>query len=143
MVIKKSFKTQFSGRRRSVTRKSGFNVNYKFRGTKLKFEKGFGVEIPKKQSLKIKFEINNNEKNNWICYGLYFNPTKPIKLEVNNKDISKKTLNYYGPDCWSKIGSIWQSNKNHTVEIIFKTVEKNTIYFLVLEIAFQEKNVTF
>tara|TARA_A100001015_G_C14636894_1_gene573879 strand:+ start:186 stop:518 length:333 start_codon:yes stop_codon:yes gene_type:complete len=103
-VIKKSFKTQFSGRRRSVTRKSGFNVNYKFRGTKLKFEKGFGVEIPKKQSLKIKFEINNNEKNNWICYGLYFNPTKPIKLEVNNKDISKKTLNYYGPDCWSKIG---------------------------------------
>lgn len=128
-MIKKSFKTQFSGRRRSVTRKSGFNVNYNFRGTKLKFEKGFGIEIPKKQSLKIKFEINNNDKNNWICYGLYFNPTKPIKLEVNNKDISKKTLNYYGPDCWSKIGSIWQSNKNHTVEIIFKTEEKNIIYF--------------
>lgn len=127
-MVKKSFKTEFSGRRRSVTRKSGFNVNYQFHGTKLKFDKGYGVEIKKKQSLNIKFEIENNQ-NNWICYGLYFNPSKPIEIEVNNKDFSKKTLNYYGPDCWSKIGSIWQSNQNHIIEVTLKTDEDNIVYF--------------
>ena len=127
-MVKKSFKTEFSGRRRTVTRKSGFNVNYQFHGTKLKFDKGYGVKIKKKQSLNIKFEIENNQ-NNWICYGLYFNPSKPIEIEVNNKDFSKKTLNYYGPDCWSKIGSIWQSNQNHIIEVTLKTDEDNVVYF--------------
>ncbi len=127
-MVKKSFKTHFSGRRRSVTRKSGFNVNQKFHGTKLKFDKGYGVKINKKQSLKIKFEIDNNQ-NNWVCYGLYFNSSKPIEIEINNKDFSKKTLNYYGPDCWSKIGSIWKSKVNILVEITFKTEKDNIIYF--------------
>ena len=52
MVVKKSFKTEFSGRRRTVTRKSGFNVNYQFHGTKLKFDKGGIVTVITKHSCK-------------------------------------------------------------------------------------------
>ena len=48
-MIKKSFKTLFSGRRRSVTRKSGFNVNKKFQGTRLKFEEGYGIDLEKNE----------------------------------------------------------------------------------------------
>ena len=127
-VVKKSFKTEFSGRRRTVTRKSGFNVNHKFNGTRLKFDKGYGLELKKNQTLKISFEIENNQ-NNWICYGLYFNSSKPIEVEVKNNNFSKKTLDYYGPNCWSKIGSIWQSDQSHLIEVIFKTESNNTIYF--------------
>ena len=127
-MVKKSFKTEFSGRRRTVTRKSGFNVNHKFNGTRLKFDKGYGLELKKNQTLTISFEIENNH-NNWICYGLYFNSSKPIEVEVKNNDFSKKTLNYYGPNCWSKIGSIWQSDQSHLIEVIFKTESNNTIYF--------------
>lgn len=127
-MVKKSFKTQFSGRRRTVTRKSGFNVNSEFYGTKLNYDVGHGVELKKDQSLKVSFNIENN-KNNWVCYGLYFNPSKPIEIEINNKNFSKKTLNNYGPNCWSKIGSIWKSDQNQEIDIIFKTDTNNTIYF--------------
>ena len=35
-----------------------------------------GILVLKKdQSIKVSFNIENNE-NNWVCYGLYFNPSK-------------------------------------------------------------------
>jgi len=127
-VIKKSFKTLFSGRRRSVTRKSGFNVNKKFQGTRLRFEEGYGIDLEKNEIIEVTFKINNN-KNNWISYGLYFNPSKPVDINIINNDYSKKTLTNYGIQCWSKVGSIWKSDKNNIVKLTFKTEEKNTIYF--------------
>mgnify|MGYP000268164944 FL=1 len=127
-MIKKSFKTLFSGRRRSVTRKSGFNVNKKFQGTRLKFEEGYGIDLEKNEIIEVTFKINNN-KNNWISYGLYFNPSKPVDINIINNNYSKKTLTNYGIHCWSKVGSIWKSDKNNIVKLTFKTEEKNTIYF--------------
>jgi len=127
-MVKKSFKTEFSGRRRLVTRKSGFRVNKKFHGTKLKFDKGYGVDLNKNEVLEVTFKINN-KIDNWICYGLYFNPSKPVEVKIFNDNNLKKTLTNYGIKCWSKIGSIYQSAKDNIIKLTFKTEEKNTIYF--------------
>lgn len=135
--MKISNKTQFSGRRRSSTRKSGFSVGDTFHGTRLRQENIKGIEFSNKLSLK--FSLDGTIKNQWVGFGLYHYSNKELEVDIINPNFKNFINNNYGPNIWSKLGSIWIHNgKIEDIIINFKIKGKANIYFYNLQFGLVE-----
>ncbi len=132
-MVKKSNKTIYSGRRRSVTRKSGFKITNNFEGIKIKFTNSESVYLQTKEEFIVTFRLPKIINEKWVCFGLYYNPEQDLDIKIINPNYNKLTLENYGANCWSKIGSIWKATENQEeIKIKFFSKKENVISFAML-----------
>ena len=75
-------KTQFSGRRRTTTRTSGFKSHPDSTGGELKIEEVESILIPKGESVLITFQIPDHNSGDIVAFGGWYSCNDKIKIEV-------------------------------------------------------------
>jgi hypothetical protein len=104
-------KTQFSGRRRSTTRVSGFHVHPETTGGEFKTDTAESHRLGAGESVSIEFEIPAGYKGSFVGYGAWFRaPTATSCAVVRENAPPKYTLSTPAAPNWSKLGSMWVSN---------------------------------
>ena len=119
-VAKISNKNQFSIRRRSVTRKSGFKSHPESTGGTIKYESIIRFILKKDETLFINFDFPNHQGKKFVGYGAYFFSNSELEININNENFNRNCLKNYGKNIWGKFGSIWQASEkvNKTIVII-------------------------
>jgi len=143
-------KTPFAGRRRLVTRKSGFKAAKGVTGGEFEMEAIQSVLLDKSNPVNITFEVPQ-KKGELSGFGLWFTSHKDVEVLVEenaNLKISVRKSTY--PN-WGKIGSIWKAEEstNIKIEVTFTSQTKNdlaiyapvsgTIKHKYLDLALSEK----
>ncbi len=121
-------KTTYSGRRRSVTRKSGFRSARGVTGGEYEIEKVWSHYVDKKTPLIITF-IVPQELGKLSGFGFWFTSTFEVDIAVKQSSIMKITQNANTYPDWGKVGSIWegQESKDLTIEISITSNLKNQV----------------
>lgn len=111
-------KTLYAGRRRAMTRSSGFKVHKDTTGGE--FRRHFEKIIPLQRGdvVKVTFRITGHSKGDLIGYGLWFWHTGGLVCTLAGGS-DKRTLTEYGHASWNKVGSMWQAQDAAPVEVIF------------------------
>lgn len=101
-------KEKYSGRRRSMTRISGFSSHEDSTGGEFQREHIKGVVLKKGQRIKLSFSIPKHAEDQFIGFGFWFWLDGEVNFEAEN--IPKtRTLKQFNPPSWGKCGSMWQS----------------------------------
>src|SRR6266550_3763149 len=108
-------KTKYSGRRRSVTRESGFHSNPESTGGE--FQK-VGVAkyiLGKGQTLVIRFVIKDAKKGEFVGFGGWYAAAEGVRVRLVGPSLpSRFTLTQPNAPNWSKVGSMWISDGSST-----------------------------
>ncbi len=107
-------KTIYSGRRRSMTRKSGFKSHPNSTGGEYKILEIEQYLIPAGKSLRVHYIIPACNKGDFVGFGGWFCATNTTncQLSFSVKMPPRTTLTTPCYPDWSKVGSMWQSNGN-------------------------------
>jgi len=118
-------KTQFSGRRRITTRKSGFNSHPDATGGEFKIEQVPTYKLARGETLKIEFTVPN-KLSGISAFGGWYTSDKEVEVSFKGLETNKITNTAATYPNWGKFGSMWLSeNENDTVvEVEFKAVEE-------------------
>jgi len=118
-------KTQFSGRRRITTRKSGFNSHPDATGAEFKIEQVPTYTLARGETLQIKLTIPN-KLSGISAFGGWYTADGQVQTSFKGLESSKITNTAATYPNWGKFGSMWLSeNKNDTIVVVeFKAVEK-------------------
>ncbi len=126
-------KTQFSGRRRITTRKSGFNSHPDATGGEFKIEKVPSYKLAKDEVLKITFTVPNKLSGISAFGGWYTSDGElGVQFEGIEVDAVEHTSATY-PN-WGKFGSMWLSkNEEDTVVVVkFRATEEQHLSLYLL-----------
>lgn len=110
-------KTQFSGRRRTTTRTSGYKSHPNSSGGEFKIEEIESILIPKNQSITINFIIPDHNPSDIVAFGGWYSCSDTIKVQLSKGGFAKEIIT--GPDAnnWSKFGSMATSKTYTNVEL--------------------------
>lgn len=103
-------KTQFSGRRRTTTRTSGFKSHPDSTGGELKIEEVESILIPKGENVAITFQIPDHSSGDIVAFGGWYSCNNKIKIEVFKGGFGKELHTEPEDNNWSKFGSMATSN---------------------------------
>ena len=109
-------KTKYSGRRRSMTRKSGHKSHTDSTGGECKSLMVDSLILPKGTRLSLIFKIPEHTSDDFIGFGGWFHCSNHITVSIKGGPRSK-TLKEFSPPCWGKFGSMWQDGENDPVSI--------------------------
>lgn len=109
-------KTKYSGRRRTVTRKSGFTSTEGSTGGEFQKLNIPLTRIKPGQPLNMVFQVPQIA-GQLAGFGVWFLSTSDIDIQVLGPDGLKLTLEKYLYPNWGKIGSIWMASGNSPVEV--------------------------
>jgi len=119
-------KTEFSGRRRTTTRKSGFKSHPDSTGGEFTKQQATSYVVEQKNPLRITFTITAITAGEFIAYGLWFNADESVSVSVKGGS-GKRVLTPPSRPNWSKAGSMWiAENNNDEIVIIEFTSNKRT-----------------
>lgn len=110
-------KTLYAGRRRAMTRTSGFKVHKDTTGGEFRRHTEQKFLLKHGDSIKITFYISGHTKGDLIGYGAWFWCTNGVSYNVHGGS-EKRTLSEYGDASWNKTGSMWQAQDASPVEIV-------------------------
>src|SRR5690242_9349667 len=102
-------KTIYSGRRRTVTRSSGFKSHPNSTGGEYREGSGKTFKLPRGASLKLTFILPTDTEDHFSGFGLYFRTSGSASIRVENPNTHQSTFAEYPTPDWSKVGSIWKS----------------------------------
>ncbi len=109
-------KTKYAGRRRAMTRKSGFSVHEETSGGEFVRHHARTYELSSGESLEVKFCLSEHEQGDLLGFGMWFWHTPGIQLSsVGAPPSGVSTV--YGNDSWNKVGSIWKAESSDPIEI--------------------------
>ena len=114
---KRAGKAEFSGRRRTATRKSGFQSHEEATGGKFSKSEVSVYQITATESLSILFELPPHSGEVFAGFGFYFRANKPVEIKSSCKDFAKFELSEYSYPNWNKCGYIWRSEPELNFEI--------------------------
>ena len=109
-------KTAYSGRRRSVTRKSGFKSSEGTTGGEFESFQVPSIGLGPNSPLVISFKIPQ-KAGQLAGFGAWFLTTADADVHVSAPQSIKITLEKYPSPNWSKFGSIWTSQDSSQIEI--------------------------
>ena len=109
-------KTKYAGRRRAMTRSSGFKVHPETTGGEFKRQSVTTHKLNAGESVTISFRISGHRAGDLIGYGAWFWCTSAVVVSINGGP-QKRTLTEYGGDSWNKVGSIWNATDDATVTV--------------------------
>ena len=117
-------KTAYSGRRRPMTRKSGFSSCSEATGGELKIVDLKSYPLKKGQSISIEFSFPSHSFGEWIGFGGWF-AANNIAIQVENPNIKKHTLENPSIPNWGKVGSMWISDGTPGLVTVNFTAEED------------------
>lgn len=109
-------KTLYAGRRRAMTRTSGFKVHKDTTGGEFRRHLEKRIPLRRGEEVKVTFRIAGHAKGDLIGYGLWFWHTAGIVCTLQGGS-DKRTLTEYGDASWNKAGSMWQAQDASPIEI--------------------------
>jgi len=117
-------KTEYSGRRRTVTRRSGFKVTAGSTGGEYRLTPVPAYTIRPGQAVRLVFRWTPSEKGAFIGYGGWFATSGEVKVSIVGGP-AQRTLSLYSPPCWNKFGSMWPATTTDSqkVEVVFEPAE--------------------
>lgn len=109
-------KTLYAGRRRAMTRTSGFKVHKDTTGGEFRrhLEKRLPL-VPGEQVI-VTFSLAGHTKGDLIGYGVWFWHTPGVTCTLQGGP-EKRTLTEYGEESWNKVGSMWIAQDIAQVEV--------------------------
>jgi hypothetical protein len=107
-------KTEFSGRRRATTRKSGFKSHPESTGSELKIEQVAPLILRKGQTLNVTFTLPEHVKGDFLGFGGYFSVHGDVSIDVKGGS-GKLMITEYGFPSWNKVGSFWVAQNSDPV----------------------------
>ena len=105
-------KTEYSGRRRNMTRKSGFKVSPGSTGGEYKVLQVGLYLLPERTVMNLKFTIPACSPGKLVGFGGWFCAPDSAQLEIVSGDRIPSSVLLTSPSFpdWSKLGSIWESD---------------------------------
>lgn len=116
-------KTLYAGRRRAMTRTSGFKVQKGTTGGEFRRHIEKTIPLRKGETVTATFSIVGHAKGDLIGYGLWFWHTAAIACTLQGGP-DKRTLTQYGHKSWNKAGSMWVAQDTSPVEVKFTLTAK-------------------
>ena len=119
-------KQEWSGRRRTTTRVSGYHSHKDATGGHYAVE---GINqcywLEKGEKMSLIFDVD--EAIGWSGFGGYFWYQGEISVSLSG--LQKKTLKIAPSGLWSKFGSMWEGGKDTSVKVVFEAIENSNICF--------------
>ena len=109
-------KTLYAGRRRAMTRTSGFSVHEDTTGGQFERHTEKRIHLKPGESVHVRFRVGAHAKGDLIGYGLWFWRTSRVTCTVVG-GYERRTLTDYGNASWNKAGSIWTADSGTHVEV--------------------------
>lgn len=114
-------KTDYSGRRRTATRESGFKSHPNSTGGEFKQETVTTYDLKKDEKLVVTFNFPATADNRLVGFGAYFRCKGDVAVWLDNPNTSKSTLDIYAHPNWSKAGSLWvDASKHKPARLVFE-----------------------
>lgn len=111
-------KTRYAGRRRAMTRKSGFKVHKETSGGEFQRLKESTISLNAGDSVKVTFRISGHKAGDLIGYGLWFWHGPGVSQTITGGP-TRKTQTAFNGSAWNKAGSIWVAETASAVSILF------------------------
>lgn len=119
-------KTEFSGRRRTTTRKSGFTSHPDSTGGEFTKQNSSSYITGPDNPLRITFTITGITAGEFVAYGLWYNADDSVSVTIKG-GFGKRVLTPPDRPNWSKIGSMWVAeNDEDEIVIVEFTSSKQT-----------------
>lgn len=109
-------KTQFSGRRRITTRKSGFSSHPDSTGGEYKVEDVESHNLAVGEFISIEFQISDVSIGEFLAYGGWYNASNDVNIKVDGGP-DKKVITPPDSPNWSKVGSMWIADSGDDVTV--------------------------
>lgn len=109
-------KTLYAGRRRAMTRTSGFKVHKDTTGGEFRRHHEKRIPLQPGEAVTVTFSIAGHAKGDLIGYGVWFWHTAGITYTLQGGS-DKRTLTEYGDASWNKAGSMWPAQDASPVEV--------------------------
>ncbi|MEQ1908027.1 MAG: HNH endonuclease signature motif containing protein [Vicinamibacterales bacterium] len=100
-------KTDYSGRRRPMTRRSGYSVKGGETGGSFTTVDVPAFQLAAGARLTLTFELPRAASGHWLGFGAWFWSDRNLAVTVN--DVQRYTLSTHPPPDWNKVGSLWKS----------------------------------
>ena len=104
-------KTEFSGRRRSATRESGFHVHAGTTGGELRVAKASTIRLAAGEAVTVGFSIPAGKKGHFVGFGGWYSAPSSVRCELKiDKTGAQQVLSPPSAPAWGKFGSMWVSD---------------------------------
>jgi hypothetical protein len=122
-------KTKFSGRRRSVTRKSGFHVHPDATGKELQHGRAAAYSLRKGDELSVRFALPEGYPSSFVGYGVWYRADRNVSVRIRGRNLPKnRMLTDPSAPNWSKAGSMWVSTGDASeAEVIFHAAADTSV----------------
>lgn len=119
-------KTQYSGRRRTTTRKSGYKTHPETTGGEFRTVQIEPTFLKKGRSKEISVRLPNQARKEFVGFGGWFCSNVPLNVALVGDISGRLLLKTYPYPNWSKIGSMWLSDLRTSEVIIRFTALEDT-----------------
>jgi hypothetical protein len=109
-------KTRYAGRRRAMTRTSGFRVHKDTTGGEFRRHCEKRILLQRGEVVTVTFALVGHAKGDFIGYGLWFWSTGGIKYVLQGGP-DRRTLTDYSRQSWNKAGSMWAAQDASPVNV--------------------------
>lgn len=110
-------KTLYAGRRRAMTRTSGFRVHKDTTGGEFRRHVEKRIPLEPGEAVTVTFSIGGHAKGDLIGYGVWFWHTAGVTCHLQGGS-DKRTLTEYGDASWNKAGSMWSAPDASPIDVI-------------------------
>lgn len=114
-------KTLYAGRRRAMTRSSGFSVHKDTTGGEFRRHDEKVYHLKQGERLDVRFLISGHQEEDLLGFGMWFWCSDGIERELLGAP-NKSTLSGFTADSWNKVGSMWKATDAEPIEIVFSLV---------------------
>ncbi len=111
-------KTKYAGRRREMTRSSGFSVHPDTTGGEFRRRLARSYKLKRGESVEVTFRLSGHANGDLLGYGAWFWHSGGVTCTVVGGP-EKRTLTTYDDGSWNKVGSMWVASSAAPVEVVF------------------------
>ena len=111
-------KTLYAGRRRAMTRKSGFSVHKDTTGGQFRRHNERVYKLNKGEQIEVSFRLDGHKGGDLLGFGMWFWHADGFVSDVKGVP-DKVTLTSFAAESWNKVGSIWRAQDATTIDIAF------------------------
>lgn len=114
-------KTLYAGRRRAMTRSSGFSVHKDTTGGEFRRHNETIYRLNEGETVEVRFLIAGHQAGDLLGFGTWFWCSDGIERELEGGP-GKRTLTGFGATSWNKVGSMWEARDAEPIEIVFSLI---------------------
>lgn len=113
-------KTEWSGRRRPTTRRSGFKAHEDATGGEYRALEIPTFAIAPGEPLELTFALPHHSEDSLLAFGLWFACDVPVDVTIEGAPTAR-TLTTYPAPSWNKVGSMWNPGveSHEEIKVVF------------------------